>query len=249
MERADCHVSVEQVTYRYGVSRHRAVIDNLSFALKPQEHLGVIGPSGCGKSTLVRLVAGLLEPERGRVSIFGRSPQESYVTRAVGLDLQDQSLAPWLTARRNVELPASGLDPSVKNEATRLLREFGLLEKLDAYPSELSGGMKARVALARALVNAPKLVILDEPFSALDELTTIQVCKKLISICRFMSLLVVSHNLDAVARIAHRCLCMSPLGPSPIEEVDLMAFGIPEERTESQVKDARATLLSRYIKQ
>lgn len=136
------------------------------------ELVALIGPSGCGKSTLLRLVAGLIEPSAGRIEIEGRPPGES--AGAVGFVFQDATLLPWRRAAANVELPlqlAGRPAAERRRKARELLGQVGLAEAADKFPWQLSGGMRMRVSIARALALSPRLLLLDEPFGALDEMT------------------------------------------------------------------------------
>ncbi len=167
---------VARVSRRFGAgSRSRRVLADVTLRVPRGRFVSIVGPSGCGKSTLLRIVAGLLEPDSGSVAIFGEAPHEACARKHVGFLAQSPALLPWRSALDNVRL---GLE--VNRRARRegsgrnpraLLEVMGLGAVADRRPAELSGGMQQRVALARALAFEPTLLLMDEPFSALDELT------------------------------------------------------------------------------
>lgn len=244
-------VSASQIRYSYpGTPANReCILWDLGFRVAEGEWVGIVGPSGCGKSTLLKLIAGLDKPQSGELSVLGCAPGQANAARRVGVAFQEQALVPWLSAQRNVELPARDRAKNALGDARVLLSAFGLAQHLEALPSELSGGMRARVALARALIHRPELVLLDEPFSSLDEITAVEVCRELLSLRATgpASLVIISHNLEAVARMADKCLCFGSRGDRSAEMIDFQEFGRPADRTEKQVGDARALLLSRYV--
>jgi NitT/TauT family transport system ATP-binding protein len=165
------NVSVRFVTDRRTVT----ALDDISFSVEAGGFLCVLGPSGCGKSTLLRVVADLIDPSSGTLSVFGRTPREARIDRALGFVFQDAALLPWRSALENVELPleVGGRRSLPKGAPTprELLQLVGLAGWETSFPHELSGGMRQRVAIARALLGAPRLLLMDEPFGALDEIT------------------------------------------------------------------------------
>jgi len=148
------------------------VLANITLTAQPGDFVALIGPSGCGKTTLLRLLAGLTPPSAGAVTLDGILPAEA--RERLAFIFQEPTLLPWLTTRRNVELP-DHLGPKLQeNQSSRgqeLLKLVGLEHAAEQYPRQLSGGMKMRVSLARALMRQPGLLLLDEPFAALDEMT------------------------------------------------------------------------------
>ena len=169
-------VVCQNVSVRF-VSDRRTVtaLDNISFSVEAGGFLCVLGPSGCGKSTLLRVVADLVDPSSGTLSVFGRTPRQARIDRALGFVFQDAALLPWRTALENVELPleVGGRRSLLAGAPTprELLRLVGLEGWEASFPHELSGGMRQRVAIARALLGGPRLLLMDEPFGALDEIT------------------------------------------------------------------------------
>jgi len=165
------NVSVRFVTERRTVT----ALDDVSFTVENGGFLSLLGPSGCGKSTLLRVVADLIAPSSGTMSVLGRTPREARLDRSLGFVFQDAALLPWRTALENVQLPLEigGRRSLPKGAPTP--RELKKLVGLDgweaSFPHELSGGMRQRVSIARALLGGPRLLLMDEPFGALDEIT------------------------------------------------------------------------------
>jgi len=146
----------------------QVVINSMDLSVAPGEFLAILGPSGCGKSTLLRLIARLGEPDAGRIAI---EPEGRFQT---GFVFQDASLLPWRTVLGNAALPLELMGvgaPEREAQARGALQQVGLGEAEERYPAQLSGGMRMRVSIARALVTEPRLLLLDEPFAALDEIT------------------------------------------------------------------------------
>jgi NitT/TauT family transport system ATP-binding protein len=169
------HVAAERLTKTFeNGARSLTALADVNLTVGWGEFVSVIGPSGCGKTTLLRLIGGLLEPTAGSVRVAGREPRAAQCSKEIGYVFQDASLLPWRTVLENVRLP---LEVKRKNGARRSNRPEQLLElvRLEEfkhyYPRELSGGMQQRVAIARALVFEPLLLLMDEPFGALDEIT------------------------------------------------------------------------------
>src|SRR5215475_15518125 len=159
------------------MSERRVVtaLEDVSFSVPVGGFVSLLGPSGCGKSTLLRVVADLIAPSGGQASVLGATPAEARKARALGFVFQDAALLPWRTALENVELPleVGGRRSLLAGAPTprELLRLVGLEGWEASFPHELSGGMRQRVAIARALLGGPRLLLMDEPFGALDEIT------------------------------------------------------------------------------
>ena len=169
-------VRCQNVSMRFVTDRRTVTaLDNISFSVEAGGFLCVLGPSGCGKSTLLRVVADLIDPSSGSLSVFGRTPRQARINRELGFVFQDAALLPWRSALENVELPleVGGRRSLPKGAPTprELLRLVGLEGWETSFPHELSGGMRQRVAIARALLGGPRLLLMDEPFGALDEIT------------------------------------------------------------------------------
>lgn len=185
------------------------VIDDLTLDIAAGEFLAVLGPSGCGKSTLLRLVAGLDVPDGGTLNI---TPSDSKVQTA--FVFQDAHLLPWLTVQENAALPLelTGVNRAERLARTsRVLAEVGLSDAESRYPSQLSGGMRMRVSLARALVTEPRLLLLDEPFAALDEVTRFRLEVRLRDLWmeRGMTIIFVTHSITEAAFLANRAVVLT----------------------------------------
>jgi len=189
----------------------RAVFSDLSFSLSPGESLSLLGPSGCGKTTLLRLLMGLEHPSSGTVHIASElAAHMSYV-------FQEPRLVPWRTCLENVLLPVeltSQNGTEARERALDLLQQLGLADRLRHFPGELSGGMQMRVALARALVTEPKLLLLDEPFAALDERSRFRLQDLLLELRDRLSLqyVFVTHSIAEAVYLGDRILMLDNLG-------------------------------------
>jgi NitT/TauT family transport system ATP-binding protein len=221
---------IDLVSYAYGGHRQPTVpaVDAVDFTL-PHGGLGaLVGPSGCGKSTLLRLAAGLFEPTAGRISFGSASPAELRKQRRVGFAFQDPALLAWRSVRRNVELPFDlAALPADRAWIDELLAIVGLTEWADRRPRQLSGGMRQRVSLARALATKPDLLLLDEPFGALDEITRAELNLELLRILSATgtTCLLVTHSVDEAVLLADRVVVLSNR-PCAVR----LVYDIPEPR-------------------
>jgi ABC-type nitrate/sulfonate/bicarbonate transport system ATPase subunit len=182
------------------------VLSDIQFGVKSGEFCCVVGPSGCGKTTLLNLISGLDKDFEGLVAIDGGAPSAGPTP---GYMFQSSRLMPWLTVRENVELVQVGDEPESK--VLDLLREIGLEDFVDVYPKHLSGGMRRRVALARAIIKEPSLLLLDEPFLSLDAPVANRLRRLLIEVCgrRSSTVLFVTHDLREALFLADRILFIS----------------------------------------
>jgi NitT/TauT family transport system ATP-binding protein len=220
----------------YDSGRGRAAaLGDVSLTIDRGEFVCVLGPSGCGKTTLLNILAGFIAPSHGDVRVNGRHIEGPSSER--GVVFQDYSLFPWLTAQANVEfgLRMAGRAARERAEVARdLLRLVGLPEAGAKYPFELSGGMKQRVAIARALATRPSLLLMDEPFAALDALTRSSLQIKLIDIHRQErpTILFVTHNIAEALVLADRLIVMSP---NPGRIVEDIRIDLPRPRRRTSV--------------
>jgi NitT/TauT family transport system ATP-binding protein len=233
---------IDHVSYSYGSGDKRvAAVDGVDVVI-PRGALGVlVGPSGCGKSTLLRLVAGLITPTLGTISIGAMSPQDLRHRRQVGFAFQDPALLSWRTVRRNVELPfdLAKLDVD-RSWIDELLKIVGLADWADRRPDALSGGMRQRVSLARALATKPDLLLLDEPFGALDEITRGELNLELLRILSTTrtTCLLVTHSVDEAVLLGDRIVVLSDR-PCKVK----LVHDVPEDRANRQeVRDTVAFL-------
>jgi len=208
------------------------------------EMVALLGPSGCGKSTLLRLVAGLDKPTSGELRVGNELISGPSADR--GLMFQDPNLFPWLTVRRNVQagLVARGVLREKRGEVDEFLRLTGLEKFAEAYPHQLSGGMAQRAALARALVNHPKVLLLDEPLGALDAFTRMRMQDEVLRIweARGTTMLLVTHDIDEAIYMADRIVLMSPR-PGRIERVIEVELPRPRQRNDEAFLHLRAKIL------
>ena len=208
----------------------RTVFENINFSVGENEVVALVGPSGCGKTTILQIAAGLIEPMRGRVHCSCRRHATVF---------QEPRLLPWMTARDNIAygLRASGVERAVRSKiAERRGFEVGLSARdLDKYPAELSGGMRQRAAVARALAVDPDLVFFDEPFTAADVGLRRALQDIVITSCAKagLSALFVTHDLWEAARVAHRLIVMDADGLIASYAMD----GLPGERSERMIFD------------
>ena len=187
-------------------------LDHLDLSVKGGEFLAVLGPSGCGKSTALRIMAGLAEPSRGTVAWAGGD--DGRRAHGIGFVFQEPTLMPWATVAANVYLPVklagAGWDAAAPRVSETLAR-VGLSEFANAYPRELSGGMKMRVSIARALVTAPRVLLMDEPFAALDEITRFKLNDDLRTLWRELgtTIVFVTHSVFESVYLAERIVVMT----------------------------------------
>jgi NitT/TauT family transport system ATP-binding protein len=209
-----CAVSLRDVTVAFDTDRGRVVaLQDVTVDLPEHGLVSLLGPSGCGKSTLLRVVADLLPPSAGQVTVLGGRPEEARRARELGFVFQDPALLPWRTAVANVRLPLQ-VGKGVRGEADspeELLALVGLKGREHAYPHELSGGMRQRVAIARALVCRPRILLMDEPFGALDEITRDRLNEELLRIWEATetTILFVTHSIGESVFLSQQVLVLS----------------------------------------
>ncbi len=230
-------VSCRDVSVRFFTERRSVTaLKNVSVDIAEGEFMGLLGPSGCGKSTFLRVVADLIAPTSGSVQVLGVTPDTARLRRDIGFVFQDAALLPWRSALQNVELPlevARGRTRSTKAaRATprELLELVGLKGSEAAYPHELSGGMRQRVSIARALVTDPRILLMDEPFGALDEITRDRLNEELLRVWRElgMTVLFVTHSIYEAAFLAQRVLMLAA-NPGRVQEI--VPVNLPSDRT------------------
>ena len=214
--------------------RSTVALNDINFTTHRREFLCVVGPSGCGKSTLVRILAGLEEKTSGEVLLQGKPVSGPGSDR--GMVFQGYTLFPWLTVKKNVmfglEVNGRGKDES-EQQALQWLALIGLEKFADAYPHQLSGGMKQRVAIVRALANQPRILLMDEPFGALDAQTRTRMQAHLLEIWRKIDITIVfiTHDLDEAIFLADRILVLSA---HPGEVQELIEVPVPRPRSAAQ---------------
>jgi len=229
----------DDISHRFGTL---AVLDRVSFTVRLGEVVAVVGPSGCGKSTLLSILGGLLQPSAGLAELRGEPPVGSL--NPLTFVFQDFALLPWVTVEANVEFPLlhTGLGASERRAVVDdALRRTGLSDFSGAYPRQLSGGMRQRVGIARALAVRPAILLMDEPLSALDSQTRELLMEDFVRLLAdgAMGSVYVTHNLEEAVRLADRIVVMSRR-PGRVREI----VAIPMTRAERGDIDARGRLLT-----
>ncbi|GHV02717.1 ABC transporter ATP-binding protein [Spirochaetia bacterium] len=220
------------------------VLNNISLDFESGEFISLIGPSGCGKSTLLRIIAGLAQPDAGKLYLDGDEIHAPGYER--GLVFQDPTLFPWKTIYENIAfgLRARGVYREEKDNIPEFFKLVGLEGFEKSYPHHLSGGMAQRASLARALVNNPKVLLLDEPLGALDAFTRMNMQDEILKIWerRGMTSIMVTHDVDEAIYMADRIVVMSAR-PAKIEQVIKVEIGRPRQRDDPDFLDLRAKIL------
>ena len=203
------------VTFQDNAGRDVQAITNINMAIKKGEFISLLGPSGCGKTTLLRCVADLQEPTEGELWVEGMTPKEARLQHKFGFVFQQPVLFDWRTVKKNVELPLEMMYQTKKqrgDRAEKMLELVGLSAFKDHYPRQLSGGMQQRVNIARAFGIKPDILLMDEPFSALDEFTKEKLHEDLLRIWRKTNktVLFVTHNIQEAVFLSDRICVLSP---------------------------------------
>lgn len=206
-------------------------LERMSFSIAPQEFISILGPSGCGKTTMLKIIAGLSTATTGSVAIGGRKVVGPHPD--IGIVFQTPALMRWRSALQNVMLPGEILHldrAKLRDRARSLLELVGLADFTDRLPNELSGGMQQRVAIARALVHDPEILLLDEPFSALDVMTRNQLNVELLRIWsdRKKTSLLITHSIPEAVFLSDRVVVFSK---RPAKVVEIVPIPLPRPRT------------------
>jgi NitT/TauT family transport system ATP-binding protein len=238
---ASAAVVVEHTSMVFNQGRSNQVdaLTDIDLVVAPRDFVALIGPSGCGKSTLLRLIANLIEPTSGTVLVNGKSARQSRLDQDYGMAFQQSGLFEWRTVRKNIELP---LELKGWGKAKRRARADEMLELVqlaefgDHLPWQLSGGMQQRVAIARALAAHPPLLLMDEPFGALDEMTREHMQAELLRICDAADTTVVfvTHSIPEAVYLATRVVVMSA---RPGRITDVIDVDLGSERDEDTRED------------
>ncbi|MFP3322523.1 ABC transporter ATP-binding protein [Planococcus sp. SIMBA_160] len=231
---------LEQVSRTFG---GKQVIRNVSLTAEPGEIIGLLGTSGCGKSTLLRAISGLDTEYSGTVSINGDTAKQ--VHKATGFIFQEPRLLPWLTVLENVRFGLEGKKEDKNAIARKYLKSVGLAESEALYPRELSGGMAQRVAIARALVTSPEILLLDEPFSALDAFTKMQLQDLLLEVWKEFrtTIVLVTHDIDEALYLCDRVLMLRGAPGEISRELAVNQQG-PRLRGSEELTKAKAEILA-----
>jgi NitT/TauT family transport system ATP-binding protein len=242
---AGAAVDIQDVSHRFDLDgKFLPVLNRVSLRIEPGELVALLGPSGCGKSTLLRLLAGLDAPTIGTIHADGELITKPDPSRVVMF--QDPTLYPWRTVKSNVSLglEARGLLRSQGHRVGQALDLVGLTTFASAYPHQLSGGMAQRVSLARALVNDPRLLLLDEPLGKLDSMTRITMQQELVSLWQRtgFSALLVTHDVEEALFMSNRVIVLSDR-PATIKADILVDKPFPRHRGDPDLTDLRRRIL------
>ncbi len=225
-------LAAEQISHLYpGPNGDVLALDDVTLDLSRESFVCLVGPSGCGKSTLLRILAGLLTPSSGRVLLDGQPI--THAQRRIGIVFQKANLMPWRTVYGNLTLPLelAGLPNAERDRRAQSMLELtGLQGFAETYPAALSGGMAQRVAIGRALIHYPEVLLMDEPFGSLDALTREQMSEELLRIWakHHKTMLMVTHSIPEAVLLADRVLVMSP---RPGQLVADVAIPLPRPRS------------------
>ncbi|NNE74407.1 MAG: ABC transporter ATP-binding protein [Acidimicrobiales bacterium] len=248
-------VQVSNVTkvFNQGKSNQVAALDDIDLTIEPEEFVTLIGPSGCGKSTLLRLIASLTEPTEGSIQVNGKSAEQARLDQDYGMAFQKAGLFDWRNVAKNIELPLELMGWSRGDRSARS-KEMLELVQLGGFghhhPAELSGGMQQRVAIARALSFKPSLLLMDEPFGALDEMTREHVQDELLRIWHDTSTTVVfvTHSVPEAVYLSTRVVVMSPRPGRISQMIDIDLGGRDEFTRDADEFHAAVTQVRKALR-
>jgi NitT/TauT family transport system ATP-binding protein len=239
---AQAHISARGLAVDFMMQGVRQrVLDGIDIGVPKDSFVSIIGPSGCGKSTLLKVMAGLLAPSEGEIRVAGFPPQEAVKARLIGLVFQDATLLPWKNAIENAAFLLMTADKTVKRaqafeRAAAMLKLVGLDGAEKKMPSQLSGGMRQRIAIARALALDPEVLLMDEPFGALDAITREEMSECLLGIWErtHKTVVLVTHSIDEAVFLSREVHVM---GADPGRIIETLPVSLPHPRTEASYSD------------
>ena len=240
MQNSNVEIMLKDIgmVYKTNDGRDVTALTGVSLDIQKGEFISLLGPSGCGKTTLLRIIADLLQPTSGEISIDGESPRDARLLKKYGIVFQSPVLYDWRTVKKNIMLPLEIMHiPKAEREdrAMKMLDIVGLTEFANHYPNQLSGGMQQRVGIARALAIQPQILLMDEPFSALDEFTKEKLHEDLLRIWAKTNktIIFVTHNIQEAVFLSSR-ICV--LSPHPGRLSAVIDVDLPRPRT-MDIKD------------
>lgn len=235
-------IQLRDVGMTFGSDRGSvAALDGINVDFPEKGFTALLGPSGCGKSTLLRIVADLLSPSAGSVNVFGSTPREARTGRKLGFVFQDAALLPWRSVLENVMLPlqvGGGSHVTDHADPHELLAMVGLEGRESAYPHELSGGQRQRVSIARALICRPQVLLMDEPFGALDEITRDRMNDELLKIWEATqtTILFVTHSIPEAVYLSQQVLVLAAK-PGRVRDLFPVKLAWPRERAVRETEE------------
>ncbi len=247
----DALIRIESVSKTYGSSPASVLaLRDVSLTVRSGEFLSIIGPSGCGKSTLLKLIADLLPPSTGHISIDGRTPAEARLARCCGIVFQSPTLMEWRNVEKNVELPLEIVgtpQAEQRGRTEQLLELIRLRDFASHYPRELSVGMQQQVSIARALAYRPSILVMDEPFGSLDELTRERLGHELLDLWErtHVTILFVTHSVDEAVMLSDRVAVLTPR-PGHVERV--ISIDLPRPRAPEMRESTHYAALLREVR-
>jgi len=239
---APAHISARGLAVDFALEgRRQRVLDDVNIAVPKSSFVSLIGPSGCGKSTLLKVMAGLVAPSQGEVTVAGVKPEEAVRSRLIGLVFQDATLLPWKNAIENAAFLLTTADETIKradamDRAAAMLKLVGLEGAEKKNPNQLSGGMRQRVAIARALALDPEVLLMDEPFGALDAITREEMSECLLDIWERTqkTVVLVTHSIDEAVFLSREVHVM---GTAPARIIETLPIALAHPRTEESYSD------------
>lgn len=222
-----CVVKIENLNLIYQSTKDETTaLEDISFEIAEKEFVSIVGPSGCGKTTILSLISGLIKPTKGNVVVAGKSPNPK--ENFCGYMFQRDNLLPWRNIEKNIFLGLEikkQLTKERKNYAINLAEKYGLKDFLKKYPNELSGGMRQRVALIRTLALKPELLLLDEPFSALDYQTRLNLCDDIFNIIKSenKTAILVTHDIQEAISMSDKIIVLTSR-PAKIKSIHILDF-------------------------
>lgn len=224
-------------TYELPDMSSLVALDGVDLTIDAGRFVSVIGPSGCGKSTLLRIIGGLEKPDAGSVTVGGLTPKQAAEHKLLGFVPQSPALLPWLSVLRNVSLPSKvnrRHNPTPLPDMAELLHKAGLGEAMHKLPSQISGGMQQRTAIVRAFGLRPEVLLMDEPFSALDEFTREALQEQLLDLWDELksTVVFVTHSISEAVRLSDTVVVMAP---KPGRVVDVIDIDLPRPRPQSLI--------------
>ncbi|MEJ2423472.1 MAG: ABC transporter ATP-binding protein [Candidatus Thiodiazotropha sp.] len=238
------NISIDYITHTFK-NQPQPTLKDIELRIQPGEKIALIGRSGCGKSTLLHMLAGLLIPSEGCVRIHGHTLTQP--SAKWNMMFQKPSLYPWMSVRQNAELGLVFAGRKDPEKVDRLLDLVGLRDKADAHVQSLSGGQQQRVALARSLATSPELLLLDEPFSALDAFTRASLQDEVAKIVGLegLTMVIVTHDIDEAVAMADRVLIMSA-NPGRIVGEMAIPLSFPRNRASAEFSSQREQLMNHF---